>query len=87
MNILSIDQFRDDTLKRIFSAELGWHFKGGFEMAISQLTQPVVDASLELYKSTMANLHPTPAKVTMVLLFVRTLTFNSSCCSAITCSI
>lgn len=27
MNILSIDQFQDDTLRRIFTTELAWHFK------------------------------------------------------------
>eukprot|EP00095_Tigriopus_kingsejongensis_P002576 maker-scaffold274_size229011-snap-gene-1.23 protein:Tk02576 transcript:maker-scaffold274_size229011-snap-gene-1.23-mRNA-1 annotation:"hypothetical protein LOTGIDRAFT_210054" len=62
MNVLSIDQFNDDTLKRIFSTVMVWHFKSGFEMAIHQMTGAVVEASLKLYKSVIAKFRPTPNK-------------------------
>ncbi len=36
LSVLSIDQFADDTLRRIFSTEIVWHFKQGYELAIHQ---------------------------------------------------
>ncbi|XP_059095302.1 dynein axonemal heavy chain 3-like [Tigriopus californicus] len=62
MNILSVDQFHDDTLRRIFSTVVTWHFKSGFEMAIHQMNQSVVDASLKIYKSVITTFLPTPSK-------------------------
>ena len=62
LNVLSVDSFSDETLKRIFSAIVTTHFKAGFELAINQLSSTVVDASLKLYKSVLATFLPTPAK-------------------------
>ena len=98
LSILSIDQFADDTLRRIFSTEIVWHFKQGYELAIHQvlhylvgyiipsttrikalvlrigqprltmilfppqLAHPLIEATLQLYKSSLATFLPTPAK-------------------------
>ena len=50
LNILSIDPFDDETLRRIFTTEVDWHFKEEFDPAIVQLSRPLVEASLSLYK-------------------------------------
>ena len=62
MNILSIDRFKDETLRRIFTAELGWHFKSGYEMSINQFSSAIVEATLALYKSVLSSFLPTPTK-------------------------
>ena len=62
LNILSIDQFADETLKRIFSTEVSWHFKQGYELPIHQMTNPLVNASLMLYNSVISSFLPTPTK-------------------------
>lgn len=36
--------------RRIFSTEVEWHFKEDFDPAIVQLSKPLIEASLQLYK-------------------------------------
>jgi dynein heavy chain len=55
LNILSIDPFDDETLRRIFTSEVDWHFKEDFDPAIVQLAIPLVEASLQLYKDVQVN--------------------------------
>ena len=62
LNAFSIDQFDDTTLRTIFSTEIEWHFKKDFEHAIVQLTEPLIDASLDLYKNVKETFLPTPDK-------------------------
>jgi len=62
LSVLAIDRFADDTLRRIFNTEVTWHFKQGYELAINQLSTPIVEATLHLYKSCLQTFLPTPAK-------------------------
>ena len=62
VNVLSIDRFADETLKRVFQAIMSWHFKQGFELPIHQMTSAVVESSLKLYKDVAENFLPTPSK-------------------------
>ena len=63
MNILTIDQFDDGNMRRIFSTEVDWHFKDeAFEAAIVQLSGAIVDATLSLYKGVLSTFLPTPSK-------------------------
>lgn len=39
MQIICMDSFGDDTLTKIFSAILDWHFSKGFEESVSRLTR------------------------------------------------
>lgn len=62
-NVLSISEFDDPTLKSIFSTIVSWHFQSNnFATEITSMTDSIVKATLEIYKSSIANLLPTPAK-------------------------
>ncbi|CAH1959988.1 unnamed protein product [Acanthoscelides obtectus] len=62
-NIFSINEFSVESMAKIFSniLHLGWKNNGFPSEIISVVTQ-TVSASLEIYKSAMENLRPTPSK-------------------------
>nr|CAH7749861.1 unnamed protein product [Callosobruchus chinensis] len=62
-NIFSINEFSVDSMAKIFNniLHLGWKNNGFPSEIISVVTQTVA-ASLEIYKSSMENLRPTPSK-------------------------
>ncbi|KAI9190103.1 hypothetical protein H9P43_001536 [Blastocladiella emersonii ATCC 22665] len=60
---IGINSFDHATLKQIFSAILSWHFSAGeFGRDIAQLTQPLIDATLNVYAWAVTHLLPTPTK-------------------------
>jgi len=66
--IFCFAEFSDITLKRIFNTIVKWHFgttdvKGNsFDSSVRGLGEAVVEATLDMYKSAMLNLLPTPEK-------------------------
>ena len=62
-NMVSITEFDDRTLKRIFTSILDWYMtKESLPESMSDLKQPLVAATIEVYKQVMGNLLPTPTK-------------------------
>lgn len=62
-NLFCFGEFDDNSLKRIFSTIVQWHFtKLPFSGEVRNLTEAIVDATLDTYRSSMATLLPTPQK-------------------------
>ncbi|KAL6751111.1 dynein heavy chain 5 [Haematococcus lacustris] len=62
-NVISITDFNDATLRRIFGTLLDWALhKQPFPSNIKEMRDSVVDATLAVYKKVMASLLPTPTK-------------------------
>ena len=62
-NLFCFAEFDDNTLKRIFSTIVQWHFTTyAFSSDVRGLADSIVDATLDTYKAAMANLLPTPQK-------------------------
>jgi len=62
LSILAIDSFDDNTLKKIFTAIVDWHFAKDYESDILRWARPMVQATMLVYKSAMSLFLPTPAK-------------------------
>jgi dynein heavy chain, axonemal len=62
-NLFCFAEFDDITLKRIFSTIVQWHFTTySFVSDVRNLSDAIVDATLDTYKAAMVNLLPTPQK-------------------------
>jgi dynein heavy chain len=62
-NLFCFGEFDDNSLKRIFSTIVQWHFSRlPFSGEVRNLTEAIVDATLDTYRSSMATLLPTPQK-------------------------
>ena len=62
-NLLSFPEFDDQTLRRIFSTIVNWHFSQfPFNTDVVLMGNDVVEATLATYRSVMENLLPTPQK-------------------------
>lgn len=61
-NIIGINDFSDSTMATIFSRIMDWHFSKGFSAELKQVAATIVTATMDVYKSAMTNLLPTPAK-------------------------
>lgn len=62
MSILAIDSFDDNTLKKIFSSIVDWHFAKDYESEIVRWARPMINATMEVYKSAISLFLPIPAK-------------------------
>lgn len=63
LSLVSLTAFDDDTLNRIFGTILRWFFNGnGFPPDIVKMESKIVGATLEVYKTAMKELLPTPMK-------------------------
>ena len=61
--LLSLTSFEDDTLNRIFSTILKWHFAvGGFNADVAKTESKIFNSTLEIYKTAMEEFLPTPTK-------------------------
>lgn len=61
--MISITSFDNNTLAKIFETILDWHLSGtGGSEAVQQMTKGLVSATTEVYRSSLANLLPTPKK-------------------------
>ncbi|KAK3717325.1 hypothetical protein QZH41_011557, partial [Actinostola sp. cb2023] len=61
-NIICIDSFDDNTMTKIFTSIVDWHFAKGFEATFQRLGKIVVLATMEVYKSAVEKFLPTPSK-------------------------
>jgi dynein heavy chain len=62
MNVIAMDSFSDDTMIKIFTSIIDWHFGKGFEAVFNRAGKMVVQATLDIYKQTIINFLPTPSK-------------------------
>ncbi|CAB0007617.1 unnamed protein product [Nesidiocoris tenuis] len=62
MNIFALDPFDENTLTKIFTTILDWHFSKGFDEQISRYSKNLVYATMQVYQEAMANFLPTPSK-------------------------
>ncbi|PIK59400.1 dynein heavy chain isotype 7A [Apostichopus japonicus] len=62
-NTITINEFGDDTMETIFKSIMAWHISSrGFGKEFEPLVNQIVAGTLSVYKATMQNLLPTPAK-------------------------
>ncbi|EPZ35039.1 Dynein heavy chain, coiled coil stalk domain-containing protein, partial [Rozella allomycis CSF55] len=61
-NAIGLTNFDDQTLDRIFKTIIDWHFSKQFSAEIVSLGGRVVEATRRVYRESMKNLLPTPAK-------------------------
>ncbi|GAB1599972.1 hypothetical protein Ahia01_000274700 [Argonauta hians] len=61
-NILTITEFDDNTLNRIFGQISDWHFGRGFEASFTRMGKLMVSATMEVYKKAIETFLPTPSK-------------------------
>ena len=62
-NIIAFSPFDDGSMQRIFQTILDWWLrKEGFEPQFTKLSAPIIAATMDMYKASMANLLPTPSK-------------------------
>lgn len=62
-NVIVINEFDDDTMVTIFSKIMLWHLDTrGFSKEFDPCIDQVVSATLSIYKQSLENLLPTPAK-------------------------
>lgn len=60
---LSISEFEDDVMITIFTKIMLWHFDNkGFELEFVPCAHQIVSGTLDIYKESLINLLPTPAK-------------------------
>ena len=62
MNVIAMDSFSDDTMIKIFTTITDWHFSKGFDASFSRAGKILVQATMDIYKQTIANFLPTPSK-------------------------
>ncbi len=62
MNVVAMDSFSDETMLKIFTSIVDWHFAKGFEPVFNRAGKMAVQATLEIYKQTFINFLPTPSK-------------------------
>ncbi|XP_006892767.1 PREDICTED: dynein heavy chain 3, axonemal [Elephantulus edwardii] len=62
LNIISINAFEDDTLTKIFSSIVDWHFRKGFDVIFLRYGKMLVHATMTIYKAAVENFLPTPSK-------------------------
>jgi dynein heavy chain len=60
-NVLSVVPFEQASLTLIFNKVIGW-FLDGFDAKFKPMGAPIVAASIDVYKTVMAELLPTPTK-------------------------
>lgn len=62
-SLVSLANFEDDTLLRIFGTILDWYFKkSGFNADLQKFSHKVILGSIDIYKTAMNELLPTPMK-------------------------
>jgi len=62
-NTISINEFSDIEMQMIYRSILSWHLLvSGFSEEFEDCVEPIVDATLALYKAAIKSLLPTPSK-------------------------
>ncbi|XP_022171452.1 dynein heavy chain 3, axonemal-like isoform X1 [Myzus persicae] len=62
VNAIGVDSFSQETISKIFSQIIKWHFNKGFSEPIVLQGNSVVEAILFVYKEAVSTFLPTPAK-------------------------
>uniref|UniRef100_A0A7M5WS23 Dynein heavy chain 3, axonemal n=2 Tax=Clytia hemisphaerica TaxID=252671 RepID=A0A7M5WS23_9CNID len=62
LNVISIADFDDNTLTKIFTSINDWHFNKGFESSFLRMGKILVSATMQVYKEAITNFLPTPTK-------------------------
>ncbi|XP_050297987.1 dynein axonemal heavy chain 3 [Anthonomus grandis grandis] len=62
MQIIGIDAFDDNTLNKIFSTIIDWHFAKGYVEVVQRMAKFSVGATNEVFKEATMKFLPTPAK-------------------------
>lgn len=62
LNIISIDSFDDNTMTKIFTSIVDWHFAKGFDASFGRLGKILVQATMHVYKAVVEKFLPTPSK-------------------------
>ncbi|XP_050512273.1 dynein axonemal heavy chain 3 isoform X2 [Diabrotica virgifera virgifera] len=62
MQIITIDSFDDNTLSKIYTTILDWHFAKGYVEPVARLSKFCCAATSEVYKEAIQQFLPTPAK-------------------------
>ena len=61
-NIVSIDSFSDETMQKIFTSIVDWHFARGFEPSFQRVGRLLIQATMQIYKKACEQFLPTPQK-------------------------
>ncbi|CAF4262296.1 unnamed protein product [Rotaria socialis] len=61
-NIISIDSFSDETMQKIFTSIVDWHFGRGFEATFQRVGRLLIQATMQIYKKACEQFLPTPQK-------------------------
>ncbi|CAF5187431.1 unnamed protein product, partial [Rotaria magnacalcarata] len=61
-NIISIDSFSDETMQKIFTSIVDWHFARGFEASFQRVGRLLIQATMQIYKKACEQFLPTPQK-------------------------
>ncbi|RUS89800.1 hypothetical protein EGW08_002412, partial [Elysia chlorotica] len=62
LNIVSIDEFDDNTMTKIFTTITDWHFGNGYDPTFVKNGKMLVAATMGVYKDAIASFLPTPTK-------------------------
>ncbi|KAM9385712.1 LOW QUALITY PROTEIN: dynein axonemal heavy chain 3 [Pholidichthys leucotaenia] len=62
LNIISIDSFDNETLNKIFSSIVDWHFSKDFDASFNRLGKSLVQATMAVYKDAINSFLPTPSE-------------------------
>jgi dynein heavy chain len=63
LNVIGVESFDDLTMTKIFTTITDWHFSSkGFDPSYGRLGKILVQATMSVYKSAVANFLPTPSK-------------------------
>ena len=62
LNVISMDSFSDETMTKIFTSIVDWHFAKGFEASFNRAGKMLVQSTMEIYKQAIEQFLPTPSK-------------------------
>ena len=63
LSLISLADFDDETLLRIFNRIIEWDFdKGNFPEEVTKISQKLISATMDVYKTSLDTLRPTPLK-------------------------
>eukprot|EP00795_Rhopilema_esculentum_P000293 gene293-9945_t len=61
-NIIGIDSFDTETMKKIFAPITDWHFNRGFETSLKRFSRIILHATTAVYTEAISSFLPTPTK-------------------------